>query len=157
MEMQMPTVTLSADDLTNLSAAARAEIAALLSASSSTAVENPETSEWFPVPSAIIKRFMSGVADQSKELLRLLAQHNGEIKWSRLREELSRYKEWQDLKGFQAGMNRRLRGFVDDPHATFVSWDESRVEYDKNDEPMDGYLKVHSETAKSLREYFGMA
>jgi hypothetical protein len=154
----MATFTLSTDDLSRLSPGARGEILTLFGlAPNARGLDSAAASGWFPVPSAIIKRFMRGVAEQSRELLKVLAQHNGEIKWTNLRKQVGRYDEWQDLKGFQAGMNRRLRRLVDDPGAIFVSWDESRIEYNQKGEPIDCYLKVHPETARSLRDYFGMA
>ncbi|HEY5278201.1 MAG TPA: hypothetical protein VIJ67_00470 [Pseudolabrys sp.] len=149
----MVTITLQPDDLAKLSAATCAEIVTLLGFKSPETAEQSETI-WTPVPETLIRKFMSGVAEQSKEILKLLAVSDGDIKWTDLRKD-THYKEWQDLKGFQAGMNRRLRGLLDDPEAIFVGWDDSRTEYDVQNRPIDGYLKIHPETAKSLKSYFG--
>jgi hypothetical protein len=150
----MASVTLTDADFPKLSASARKEILDLIGTSPTASPMPLEGfSEWTPVPSVIMNKFMSGISEQSKELLKLLAKGNGELKWSQIH-SLTKLKEWQDLKGFQAGMNRRLRGLIGDPTAFFVAWDESQTEYDENDRPVDGLLKVHVETAKSLRGYF---
>jgi hypothetical protein len=63
---------------------------------------------------------------------------------------------WQDLKAMLAGMNRRVRIVTGDDSTYFVSWDESEDEFDFVGKYVDGYLKVHPETARSLRAYFGI-
>lgn len=152
----MASCILTKDDLLQLSPAARGEILQLLNSGESSILDPESVSNWTAVPTVIMSKFMAGVSETSKEVLKLLAKSNGELKWSQMRKLMPRFKEWQDLKGFQAGMNRRLRGLIGDPNATFVGWDESHTEYDENDRPVDGILKVHLETAKSLRTYFRM-
>jgi hypothetical protein len=114
-----------------------------------------EVDGWFPLPSTMTPSFVDGVSQKSKSILRILAEHGGRVKWSDVANATA-YEHWQELRGFLAGMNRRLRSRVDDPKAVLVGWDSSEDEYDGKGEWIDGYLKVHDETAKSLRRYFGL-
>lgn len=159
----MPELHLTGHDLLQLSAKAREEILQLFGFSgrgepsdSSPQQSSSNDHEWYPVSRPLLPKCIASISPRSIRLLKLLAENHGRVKWSVIRDTLQ-IAQWQDLKAMLAGMNRRVRTVTGDDATYFVSWDESEDEFDSAGRYVDGYLKVHPETARSLRSYFGMA
>jgi hypothetical protein len=90
------------------------------------------------------------------QLLKLAAEHQGRVLWSAVRDSIGLERR-QDLKGVLAGLNRRLRSLTEEKASFLIMWDTSEDQLDAHGEYVDGFLKVHPETAKSLRAFFGMS
>jgi hypothetical protein len=156
----MASVSLSVKDLTKLSEAARNEIYELFPMARIKQTENETYShddEFYPVSKRLaVKCLAKPIDPKSVQFLKLAAEHHGRVLWSVVRDSLG-LERWQDLKGVLSGLNRRLRSLTNDSEAILIAWDASEDQLDAEDEYIDGFLKVHPETAKSLRAYFGLS
>jgi hypothetical protein len=155
----MASVSLNAKDLAKLSAAARAEIYELFpEAGTGNTKDDTYNSddELYPVSKRLaVKCLAKPIDPKSVQLLKLAAEHQGRVLWSTVRNSIG-LQRWQDLKGVLAGLNRRLRSITKDKESLLIMWDTSEDQRDAHGEYLDGFLKVHPETAKSLRSYFGL-
>ena len=161
----MPSISLSAKDLARLSAAAREEIYELFpevgkgkrKSESGDGDRFSQDDELYPISQRLAGKCLAKPIDpKSTHLLKLVAEHHGRVLWSVVRDSIG-LQRWQDLKGVLAGLNRRLRSVVEDKESFLIMWDASEDRRDAQGEYVDGYLKVHPETAKSLRAYFGLS
>jgi hypothetical protein len=157
----MPSVSLNTKDLAKLSPEAREEIYALFpEPGTGKKSENDNYSqdeELYPVSKRLAVKCMAKPLDpKSVQLLKLAAEHHGRVLWSTARNSIG-LERWQDLKGVLAGLNRRLRSVTKDNESFLIMWDTSEDQLDGHGEYVDGFLKVHPETAKSLRTFFGMS
>jgi hypothetical protein len=62
------------------------------------------------------------------------------------------YDTWQQLRGFLAGLTKRVRTISGDPAAEF--WDAKDGPEVDDGEWTDDYLVIHPTTLESLRRYF---
>jgi hypothetical protein len=156
----MASVSLSVKDLAKLSDAARNEIYELFPTARIKQTVDETYShddEFYPVSKRLaVKCLAKPIDPKSVQLLRSAAEHHGRVLWSVVRDSLG-LARWQDLKGVLSGLNRRLRSLTNDSEAILIAWDASEDQLDAEDEYVDGFLKVHPETAKSLRAYFGLS
>jgi hypothetical protein len=157
----MPSISLSAKDLAKLSAAARQEIYELFP-ETGTGKKGRDDSfghdeELYPVSKRLaVKCLAKPIDPKSVQLLKLAAEHQGRVLWSAVRDSIGLERR-QDLKGVLAGLNRRLRSLTEEKASFLIMWDTSEDQLDAHGEYIDGFLKVHPETAKSLRIFFGMS
>jgi hypothetical protein len=150
----MPSISLSAKDLAKLSAAARQEIYELF----------PEAGSWkpgddsyrhdeelYPVSKRLAAKCLAKPIDpKSVQLLKLAAEHQGRVLWSAVRDSIGLERR-QDLKGVLAGLNRRLRSVTEEKSSFLIMWDTSEDQLDTHGEYVDGFLKIHPETARACR------
>ena len=155
----MPSVCLDVKDLEKLPPEALSAIYSLFPeppADSSDAGRDSSNDDFYPLSQRLAAKCLARPIDpKSVQLLKLVAENNGRVLWSKVQSSLG-LARWQDLKGVLAGLNRRLRSITNDGDANLVTWDSSEDQTDASGEFIDGYLKVHPETAKSFRAYFGM-
>jgi hypothetical protein len=144
-------IVLTAADFGRLSARTRADILALLGP---VADEESKGSHSFTdgddQPEALtlgqVKQIASGVNERANQALRVIADRDGRVTYSELKERLSINQdiEWQ---GIQSGLHRRLRTVIGDKDRTAIllSWDEHGE---------DWVVRISKNTCKALQQYF---
>jgi len=102
----------------------------------------------FEMTLKLTRVFMSGVADKTRKLLKIFAQHNGRISNDDLFKAMS-IQEGSDLRGVFAGITRRIRGLdVDEYSEVYLIW------WDESPEENSGTHFMSDMTVLSLRKYF---
>ncbi len=152
-------ITLSENDLSNLSTQTRTEIMNLILQPQTNIEEDQkvgdeesyEEDEPFDMTPRTTRVFMQGISDKTKSFLRVFAENNGEITNEKLLKAMQVERD-QELKGVFAGITRKIRRFdpSDDSDAYLIWW---------NEEPeSEGGLHYMSKmTTESLRKYFDLA
>ena len=93
-----------------------------------------------------LKRFMSGVSEETKDKLKFFAQNDGKTTINSMIEKFGDFS-WA---GFQSGVTRRLRTITSDKDANLFDWDDSAEDWE------DCNIRVSKTTTESLKHYFSI-
>jgi hypothetical protein len=93
-----------------------------------------------------LKRFISGVSNETKVKLKYFALNDGKTTINTMTKEFGEFS-WA---GFQSGVTRRLRTITNDSDATLFDWDDSEEEWE------DCNIWISKITTDSLRRYFSI-
>ena len=144
-------VILNEKDLSSLSRSALNEIYSLIGSQSLSPIETPDTEDRpYDMTEHMTKKFMSGVAEKTKNFLKVFADNDGVGKVEDLLEATDS-KILRDLNGIQAGLTRRIRklDIDDDSEVYLLGWEE-----DEDDEEWGGHFYISEITTQSLKGYF---
>jgi len=148
-------IVLDAEDFGNLSKMAKDEILKQILGSEYS--HQADVDEDLDGPAELTpflaKKFMEGVGDTTKDLLKVFAENNGRASYSQLLAACA-HDDWRKLRGFFSGVTRRARGILNDPDTLLLVWDEDKAEYDEDGELIEGEYFMSNMTTKSLRTYF---
>lgn len=93
-----------------------------------------------------LKRFMSGVSEETKDKLKFFAQNDGKATVNSMFEKFGEFS-WA---GFQSGVTRRLRTVTNDKDANLFDWDDSEDDWENCN------IWVSKITVDSLKRYFSI-
>ena len=121
-----------------------------------TGYSHSEPTDLTPLSARQMKKFVQGVGPKTTGLLKFIAVHlAGKPKCSELMAH-GEYKTWQDMRGFFAGLTKRVRTVTADEEAVFWGYSPGPAAFDENgDEWRDDYVILHPQTLASLRAVFG--
>ena len=147
-------VMLNEKDLSSLSKSTLNEIYSLIGRQGVDSVNPLETSDAedrpYEMTEHMAKKFMSGVAEKTKNFLKVFADNEGIGKVDDLLKATDS-KILRDLNGIQAGLTRRIRklDIDDDSEVYLLGWED-----DEDDEEWGGYFYISKLTTQSLKSYF---
>jgi len=157
-------IVLESSDLASLSAGAKNEIISLFRSQPMNSEGNVEEAEAqgeeemegpLELTQKMMKKFMEGVSPESKALLKVFAENGGRASMLKLA-QVHGVDDWRKLRGFTAGLTRRVRNLFQDPEAYILGWDESSEVRDEGGVLLDGVYYVAEMTQGSLRKFFGL-
>jgi hypothetical protein len=109
--------------------------------------------EWFALNVPLARKLAQGCSEKTTKLLKLIVAGNGKAQVSVALQELG-YEKWQDLRGIQAGLNRRIRNITGLSEIYILDWDEDDKSYDKNGNYIDGRIAMRPESVAALKRVF---